>query len=173
MVSSELFSFLSNLFGFLHKNHKIFGGIPVLVVGDLLQLPPVNWEQVFYSPAWKLFFPLFLTKPQRQRGDPDFYNLLEELRFGNLSEKSKLMINEKVKCSRGSRAMINTTHVVGLRGISEQINSLINALIPLLRWRLTRGILKRSMATPATYISKIIQTSRTRSRFRKGRGSCS
>ena len=60
MVSSELVSFLSNLFGSLHKNHKVFGGIPVLVVGDFLQLPPVNGEQVFYSLAWKLFFPLLL-----------------------------------------------------------------------------------------------------------------
>ena len=35
MVSSELLTFISNIFGLLHKNHKPFGGIPVLTVGDL------------------------------------------------------------------------------------------------------------------------------------------
>jgi ATP-dependent exoDNAse (exonuclease V) alpha subunit len=75
MVSDELFTFLSNIFGSLHKNHKVFGGISILVIRDLAQLPPINGEQVFFSQAWKPF-PLFLTKPQRQRDDLEFYQLL-------------------------------------------------------------------------------------------------
>nr|CAG8647360.1 5914_t:CDS:1 [Entrophospora candida] len=114
MVSNKLFTFLSNMFGSLHKSSRVFGGIPVLVIGDLAQLPPVNGEQVFFSPAWKLFFPLFLTQPEWQKEDLDFYNLLEELRFGRLSEKSKSMINEKISNSRNLDAMISSTHVVGL-----------------------------------------------------------
>ncbi|CAJ0643917.1 8456_t:CDS:2 [Entrophospora sp. SA101] len=43
------------------------------------------------------------------------YHLLEELRFGRLSEKSRLMISEKIKDSQNSKVVINTTHVVGLR----------------------------------------------------------
>jgi hypothetical protein len=43
MVSDELFTFLSNMFGSLYKNHKIFGGIPILVIGDLAQLPSNQW----------------------------------------------------------------------------------------------------------------------------------
>lgn len=72
IVSNKLFSFLSNIFGSVHQNHKVFGRIPVLMVDDLFQLPPMNGEHIFFSPAWKSFFPLFLTKPQRQRGDLDF-----------------------------------------------------------------------------------------------------
>jgi Cdc6-like AAA superfamily ATPase len=72
MVSNKLFSFLSNIFGSVHQNHKVSGRIPVLMVDDLFQLPPMNGEHIFFSPAWKSFFPLFLTKPQRQRGDLDF-----------------------------------------------------------------------------------------------------
>jgi hypothetical protein len=130
MVSSELFSFLSNLFATLHRNHKVFGGIPILVIGDLAQLPPVNGEQVFFSQAWKPFFPLFLTIPHRQRDDLEFYQLLQELRFGFLSEKSKQMINEKIKTSQNQRAIINSTHVVGIRNISEQINTLVCQSLP-------------------------------------------
>ncbi|CAI2191091.1 4205_t:CDS:1 [Funneliformis geosporum] len=115
MVSDKLFSFLSNTFSMLHKNHKIFGGIPTLVIGDLAQLPPVNGEQVFFSQVWKPFFPLFLTKPHRQRDDLKYYQLLQELRFGTLSENSKKMINEKTRTSKNKNAIINSTHLVGLR----------------------------------------------------------
>ena len=99
-------------------------------VGDLFQLPPVNEEQVFFSPAWKAFFPLFLSRPQRQKEDLDFFHLLEELRFGHLSQKSKLLINEKVERSQNSRAMINTTHVVSTREISDQINAFVCEHLP-------------------------------------------
>ncbi|RHZ83456.1 hypothetical protein Glove_92g63 [Diversispora epigaea] len=61
MVSGYLFSFISKLFSKIHKNSSEFEGIPVLVVGDLAQLPPVNGTQVFTSPVWRNFFPLFLT----------------------------------------------------------------------------------------------------------------
>ncbi|CAI2198641.1 13688_t:CDS:1, partial [Funneliformis geosporum] len=76
-----------NTFSMLHKNHKIFGGILTLVIGDLAQLPLVNGEQVFFSQAWKPFLLLFLTKPHRQRDDLKYYQL-QELRFGTLSENS-------------------------------------------------------------------------------------
>src|SRR5205085_8262623 len=47
MVSASLFTFLSDVFAKLHNSHKPFGGINVLVVGDLCQLPPVNGTGVF------------------------------------------------------------------------------------------------------------------------------
>jgi ATP-dependent exoDNAse (exonuclease V) alpha subunit len=131
MVSSELLTFISNIFGLLHKNHKPFGGIPVLTVGDLAQLPPINGEKVFHSPAWKLFFPLFLSQPKRQKEDPNFYNLLQELRFGQLSERSKSMITQKISESLNLNSMINSTHIVSLRQTSHDINSLICDNLPL------------------------------------------
>jgi len=42
MVSASLFTFLSNLFALLHNNAQAFGGINIIVVGDLEQLPPVH-----------------------------------------------------------------------------------------------------------------------------------
>ena len=51
MVPAELFSFLSNMFGSIHNNMKIFGGIPTLLIGDSAQLPPINGQHIFYSQA--------------------------------------------------------------------------------------------------------------------------
>ncbi|GBB89415.1 hypothetical protein RclHR1_01610006 [Rhizophagus clarus] len=44
MVSSQLFTFISKIFCKLHSNSLEFGGIPVLVIGDLAQLPPVKGD---------------------------------------------------------------------------------------------------------------------------------
>ena len=64
MVSATLFTFLSSTFSKLHANSQSFGGICIIVIGDLAQLPPVNGDPVFQSPIWKLFYPLFLRQPK-------------------------------------------------------------------------------------------------------------
>src|SRR6266542_3917678 len=53
MVSAELLDFISNLFANLHNNALAFGGINVIVVGNLAQLPPVSGQQVFRAAVWK------------------------------------------------------------------------------------------------------------------------
>uniref|UniRef100_U9UPJ1 ATP-dependent DNA helicase n=1 Tax=Rhizophagus irregularis (strain DAOM 181602 / DAOM 197198 / MUCL 43194) TaxID=747089 RepID=U9UPJ1_RHIID len=42
IVSSFLFNFISNLFARIHNSDIAFGGISVIAVGDLAQLPPVR-----------------------------------------------------------------------------------------------------------------------------------
>jgi len=42
MISSQLLTYISELFKSLHKNNNPFGGINVILVGDLVQLPPVS-----------------------------------------------------------------------------------------------------------------------------------
>ena len=83
------FTFISNTFARIHNNHRPFGGINVLVVGDLCQLPPVQGTAVFRSPVWQLFYPLFLRKSQRQLNDNQYFNLLEEVRVGRISDASR------------------------------------------------------------------------------------
>ena len=93
-------------------------------------MPPIRPHYVFKSPTWKVFFPLFLTKPQRQCNDIEFFNLLQEIRIGQLSEKSKNMINVKVNNSKFIRTFYETTHVVGLRETADKINTLLCNNIP-------------------------------------------
>jgi hypothetical protein len=77
MVSADMLSFISDLFAKLHNKPIEFGGLPVLLIGDLFQLPPIKGAQVFFSPAWKRFFPLFLTFSRRQQNDSSYYSLLQ------------------------------------------------------------------------------------------------
>ena len=85
MVSAELLDFISNLFANFHSNTLAFGGINVIVVGDLAQLPPITGQPVFRAAVWSLFFPLFLRTPHRQSNDADFYRMLKEIRMGDIS----------------------------------------------------------------------------------------
>ncbi|XP_030757811.1 ATP-dependent DNA helicase PIF1-like [Sitophilus oryzae] len=79
------------------KNHEdeFFGGINVLLFGDLLQLPPIkrSGAPVFKQPdhlqpathLWRLFTLCELTENMRQQGDHTFIEILNALRIGELT----------------------------------------------------------------------------------------
>ena len=79
MVSAELLDFISETFARIHNNAIPFGGINVILVGDLVQLPPITGQTVFHATVWKLFYLLFLEIPQRQHTDNIFYQMLQEI----------------------------------------------------------------------------------------------
>lgn len=125
MVSGPLLTFISELFERLHKNNHPFGGINVILVGDLAQLPPVNAPHVYQSPIWKIFYPLFLRDPQRQIDDICFYNLLKKIRFGIIDEQTWNILTQKLQETTQLSEInnpLNTTYIVGYRETAENIN---------------------------------------------------
>ncbi len=93
------------------KNHLPFGGVQVLFIGDLLQLPPVvkddEWEQLknYYNSIY--FFdakvlqqnkPVYieLDKIYRQ-ADETFINLLNHLRNNEMVDKDYALLNKYFK----------------------------------------------------------------------------
>ena len=70
------------------KNSNLdFGGISVLLVGDLFELPTVKQSAIFANPsltdAWFLFKLHELTEIVRQNGDPESAALLNKMRESN------------------------------------------------------------------------------------------
>ena len=111
MVSAALLNFVSQLFANIHNNDIAFGGINMIVAGDLAQLPPVGT-------IWYLFYPLFLCQPRRQQDDKLLYQIIEEIRLGNIFQSSW---NEMTK------GQLTTTHINHLihyshRRTADQIN---------------------------------------------------
>lgn len=106
---------LLNLFCKIGKgNEKPFGGIQMILVGDFLQLPPVDTEDrdklfVFQSESFKEanFEIVHLTEVKRQK-DEKFINILNQLRFGHLTNESiselrpKELKNPVVLCAKNS-----------------------------------------------------------------------
>lgn len=83
----------------LRRSKRPFGGLQVIFVGDLFQLPPVNKgsdpiDFVHLSEAWKEAAPqaCYLTEQHRQGADDALLTILREMRAGKLSVKSKQLL---------------------------------------------------------------------------------
>ncbi|CAG8643751.1 10294_t:CDS:1 [Ambispora leptoticha] len=131
MLNGDLFTFTSNIFSTLHNNNLIFGGILTLLVGNLAQLPSIKPKYIFQSLVWLPFFLLFLTLPQRQYDDHDFYNILQEIHIGRLSNRSLTILQSKINLTNDLTQFYNTTHIVDIRYEAQDINCLLCTYLPL------------------------------------------
>ena len=97
MIGRETFRHLDLALKAIMQNALPFGGVSLLVVGDFLQLPPVNQKGVFmkvkkgsYSSfngwLWEDFQLHELIEIVRQSSDPDFAQLLNRVREGKQTE---------------------------------------------------------------------------------------
>jgi ATP-dependent exoDNAse (exonuclease V) alpha subunit len=142
MVSSKLFPYISQIFSYIHHNPEPFGGINVIVIGDLAQLPPVEDQPVYKSSIWKIFYPIFLREPQRQNSNSDYHRLLENIRFGKIDQFTWNMLQTKLNqtindTSENLEQLLNTTYIVGYKEFAEQINQTICNMLPIQDNKLT------------------------------------
>ena len=91
MITSTFFDCLSNLLCEVRQSPPgvLFGGIQMVVVGDLLQLPPIGDTYMFDSTSWKLgmFEIVPLTVDVRHKDDRAYADLLEKLRHGVVDDE--------------------------------------------------------------------------------------
>jgi len=94
MVDGVLFDKLEAIARIVRKNAKPFGGIQLVITGDFFQLPPVpdrgsEAKFAFDAASWmtSVDHTIGLTHVFRQK-DPEFANMLNEMRVGKLSDKS-------------------------------------------------------------------------------------
>ena len=94
MVKSDIIYQLNLRLQEIKQSKQDFGGVSVLLVGDLLQLRPVSAEWIFDPPQdphfrvshairslWELFTPFELTHNHRQGQDKEYGDLLNRLRW--------------------------------------------------------------------------------------------
>jgi ATP-dependent DNA helicase PIF1 len=131
MVSSYLLDFINQMFCELHNCALPFGGVMVLLAGDLAQLPPINAPYVFKSVSWKLFMPLFLTIPKRQSEDIEFFEILQQIRFNQITDETWEKLKEKVMTPSNTNFLLETTHVMGYRHMVDMVNETIINYLPI------------------------------------------
>lgn len=106
MLSKKLFTALEYIARKIRGNDRPFGGMQIVCLGDFFQLPPVGdiyepdtFDFAFESPAWDRVFPIQhhveLVTVFRQKDDA-YKRILGEIRTANLSEESKLRLQERV-----------------------------------------------------------------------------
>jgi len=130
MMTPELLDKLNEIGRGVRKNQagRPFGGLQIILVGDLYQLPPINKSGdddhsfVFESKTWADIIEdtVILTTVHRQ-SDPTFLKILNEARLGSLSEES-LRILETRRNSDWKRLEIKPTLLFTRRADVEQIN---------------------------------------------------
>lgn len=81
MLGGGLFDKLNFIAKSIRKNSNPFGGIQLLITGDLLQLPPIKDNWIFQSESWKEmnFKIINLTECKRYK-DNEYFNLLLRIR---------------------------------------------------------------------------------------------
>lgn len=96
MVGCKLLRKVSTRLGQIMGNQKEFGGIPVLVVGDLNQLPPVFDTPMFeWKEMWDTLQCFELTEIIRQKDDKDLVKALNNLAVGTMSEEDIQLIKNR------------------------------------------------------------------------------
>lgn len=108
MVRADLLDAINDALCFYRNNKEPFGGVQLLLIGDLHQLPPVTikeeWSLIekyydapyfFYSKALKIagFKTISLSHVFRQ-SDEQFIQLLNEIRTGYVSQRTRKKLLE-------------------------------------------------------------------------------
>ncbi len=108
MLRADLLDAMDFVLQSIRKNSQVFGGVQVLFIGDLLQLPPVvknqEWDVLRKYYSGKFFFhahavqkypPLYieLTKIYRQ-SDDTFISILNNLRNNTITQEDLKCLNQ-------------------------------------------------------------------------------
>ena len=135
MVSSDMLYLINLRLKEIKENDKEpFGGVMLVILGDLLQLRPVNARYIFEEPMrecyqitysmnslWKLFTVLNLEENHRQENDKRYADLLNRMRIGNLTDDDMQTLQERVR-SRGDSEYENADMFIS--GTREQVRQL-------------------------------------------------
>ncbi len=138
MLRSDLLEAMNFVMQKIRKNNSVFGGVQILFIGDLLQLPPVirqdEWQVLKKYYTGKFFFhapiiqqnpPLYieLSKVFRQ-SDDTFIRILNNLRNNHISQLDVDVLNQYVQTNFDLKKSIGyiilTTHNVKADAINSQ-----------------------------------------------------
>lgn len=118
----------------LRRSDAPFGGLQVILVGDLFQLPPVNRgneliDFAHTSQAWQDLDPkiCYITEQHRQEQD-GLLDMLESMRRGDVNELHEAMLTERLgqKPPEGLTVTRLYTHNADVENINQQHLKAIN-----------------------------------------------
>lgn len=112
----------------LRGSEQPFGGMQVILVGDLFQLPPVNrdsrkYDFVHTSYAWEqLDLKIcYLTEQHRQAGEDALLGILQGMRTGKLTEQHKTMLSGRLKAHADPKTVTRLySHNVDVDAINQR-----------------------------------------------------
>lgn len=105
MMSDELLEKASNVLSMIRNNTQPFGGVQIIMSGDMCQLGPITGKWCFLSPLWSDTIEEMHTLKTvvRQSGDTLFLQILHYLRKGKCTKKmfDKLLACQHTQFTEG------------------------------------------------------------------------
>lgn len=108
MLHGQRLDMINEVCKLLRKDDRPFGGLQVILVGDLFQLPPVSrgtdiMDFAHLSAAWKELNPkiCYLSEQHRQQEKDGLLDLLEAMRSGDISELHQDMLQQRLDSRPG------------------------------------------------------------------------
>jgi ATP-dependent exoDNAse (exonuclease V) alpha subunit len=125
MISAKTLETLDQVFQSVRGNKKPMGGLQIMMFGDFLQLSPINdSEFCFESKTWQnLDLKIFVLSEIFRQNNQDFINILNDLRFGVINQRTREILTERMKIKDQDFAIkptILTTHNFKVETINEQ-----------------------------------------------------
>jgi ATP-dependent DNA helicase PIF1 len=122
MMSDELLEKASGVLSTIRNNSQPFGGVQVILSGDMCQLGPITGKWCFLSPLWDETIEEMHTLKTvvRQSGDTLFLQILHYLRKGKCTKKmfDKLLACQNTRFTEG----IKPTRLYPRRANVEKMN---------------------------------------------------
>lgn len=153
MCDLNTFKFLESFLRLITKKDEIFGGVRIILVGDVLQLPPIAKNEepgsghFFFQSTYfdENFFIAYLRENHRQ-GDQDFLEALNKVRIGDPTVIDYL--NENILSN-------NATSHVTLGMAKEKNSSLLNdkEYKATLDYRIKKGYVNRERVEIGYYMT--------------------
>ncbi|CUG89187.1 DNA repair and recombination precursor, putative [Bodo saltans] len=129
MMSPRLFSALDKIARAVTKRPNLaFGGIQLILVGDFLQLPPIDTDEegtyCFESASWKSaeLRSVAFTTDFRHQDDDSFRRICEDLRTGYVSFAAEEMLESCHRRVLSREEERSTTHILPLRKDVDAVN---------------------------------------------------
>ncbi|CCU55825.1 unknown similar to baculovirus helicase-2 [Choristoneura biennis entomopoxvirus] len=130
MVSAKYLDSINDMLMKYKKNTNVFGGVFVIVFGDLYQLEPISNDEndelpVYKSIVWQNFLKYQLYENMRQN-EKEFINALNMIRIGKLDSLDYFNnIYKKSKSNNLEEKEINSTTIVSTNDEAYIINTRI------------------------------------------------
>lgn len=128
MLTPDLLDKLEEIARAIRRDQRPFGGLQLILVGDMYQLPPVNKDSeaethfVFEADTWKKCIQdSVILRTVHRQSDPVFLRILDEARAGRLSPES-MQILESRRNNDWKKLEIKPTLLFTRRADVDQIN---------------------------------------------------
>lgn len=108
-------------------NSKNFYKLRLILVGDLLQLPPVNTQGVLEAESWK-YFKVNLLKEVKRQSNSEFITALNSIRLGKKEEAAEYLIQSNVFLNEVDRNFKGTTLFSKNKEVDEYNNHRLNLI---------------------------------------------